>query len=53
MFITYETVTGHDGTINSQGIKSLLEKEPDGQWRLVQKRVLPDEETTHLGLADA
>ncbi|MDH5571625.1 MAG: hypothetical protein OEY89_07660 [Gammaproteobacteria bacterium] len=45
MFKTFETVEATDGTINAQGIEVLLEKEDDGQWRLVQERVLPDDET--------
>ena len=50
MFKTFETVEGTDGTINAQGIEVLLEKEEDEQWRLVQERVLPDEESRHDGL---
>ena len=46
MFKTFETVEATDGTVNAQGIEVLLEKEDDGQWRLVQERVLPDDETT-------
>ncbi|MCW9025361.1 MAG: hypothetical protein OQK73_11880 [Gammaproteobacteria bacterium] len=45
MFKTFETVEATDGTINAQGIEVLLEKEDDGQWRLVQERVLADDET--------
>lgn len=50
MFKTFETVEATDGTINAQGIEILLEKEQDGQWRLVQERVLPEEEARHDGL---
>ena len=45
MFKTFETVEATDGTVNAQGIEVLLEKEDDGVWRLVQERVLPDDET--------
>ena len=47
MFKTFETVEGNDGSINAQGIEILLEKEDDGQWRLVQERILSEEESTH------
>ncbi|MDH5631355.1 MAG: hypothetical protein OEZ10_00025 [Gammaproteobacteria bacterium] len=50
MFKTFETVEAHDGTVNAQGVEMLLELEPDGSWRLVQERVLPDDETEHDGL---
>ena len=48
MFKTYETVA--DGTMNSQGVEMLLEKENDNKWRLVQERVLPDDESAHDNL---
>lgn len=50
MFKTFETVEAHDGTINAQGIEVLLEKEQDGQWRLVKERILPADEAKHDGL---
>jgi hypothetical protein len=50
MFKTFETVEATDGTINAQGIEILLEKEDDGQWRLVQERILPADEAEHDGL---
>lgn len=50
MFKTYETVEGTDGTINAQGVEMLLEKEDDGNWRLVQERILPPDEAAHDGL---
>ena len=50
MFKTFETVEANDGTINAQGVEMLLEKEEDGQWRLVQERILPDDEARHDGL---
>ena len=50
MFKTFESVEATDGTINAQGIEVLLEKEADGVWRLVQERVLPDDETAHDNL---
>lgn len=45
MFKTFETVEASDGSINAQGIEIVLEKEDDGQWRVIQERVLPDDET--------
>lgn len=47
MFKTFETVEANDGTINAQGVEMLLAKEGDGQWRLVQERILPPDETAH------
>lgn len=53
MFMTYETVTAKDGSTNAQGIECLLEKEDDGQWRLVQERILSPEETRQYDLEPA
>lgn len=50
MFKTFETVQANDNTSNAQGIEILLEKEDDGQWRLVQERILPADEAMHDGL---
>jgi len=50
MFMTYETVTASDGSVNAQGIECLLEKEDDDQWRLVQERIMPSDETRQYGL---
>jgi len=47
MFKTFETVEANDGTVNAQGVEILLEKEADGIWRMVQQRVLPDDESVH------
>ena len=47
---TYEIVEATDGKVNAQGIEILLEKENDNKWRLVQERVLPDDETAHDNL---
>lgn len=44
VFKTVETVEGNDGKINRHGIEVLLEKEGDGIWRLVQERILPENE---------
>jgi len=52
-FMTYESVTAHDGNVNTQGIECLLEKEDDGKWRLVQERILADEETRKFNLEPA
>jgi len=50
IFKTYKTVEGMDGTVNAQGVKMLLELEPDQKWRLVQECVLPEDESKHDGL---
>jgi len=50
MFKTFETVLANDGGSNAQGIEILIEKEDDGEWRLVQERILPADESMHDGL---
>jgi hypothetical protein len=40
MFTVFEMVVGTDGTLNEQIVEMLLEKEDDDVWRLVQERVL-------------
>ncbi len=47
MFKTFETVSATDGAVNAQGVEIMLEKEPDGQWRMVQQRILPNDEAAH------
>ena len=46
MFKTHESVEAMDGFIQEQGIEVLLENE-DGNWRVVQERVLSPEEVKH------
>lgn len=53
MFMTHEVVTANNGDVNAQGIECLLEKEDDGRWRLVQERILPEEETRKFDLEPA
>jgi len=40
MFTILERVVGTDGTLNEQLVEMSLEKEDDNVWRLVQERVL-------------
>jgi hypothetical protein len=49
MFKTLETVEASDGTADTRGIEVVIEREEDGAWRVIQERVLPDEETVHDG----
>lgn len=51
MFRTFETVAGSDGTVNAQGVEMLIEQEADGEWRLVQERVMAADETAFFKLA--
>jgi len=44
MFKSLEKVEGADGTVNSNGIEFIIQKEEDGAWRVSQERVLPDDE---------
>jgi len=48
--VTCESVEGTDGTVNSQGIEVLLQREDDGKWCVVQERVLRPLETVRDGL---
>ena len=50
MFKTFETVEGTDGIANAHGVEILLEQEDDGKWRMVQQRIIPDDETVHYKL---
>ena len=47
MFKTIETVEGSDGSINHQGVEIVIAQEPDKQWRVIQERILPDDELAH------
>ena len=44
MFKSLETVEGSDGSVNTSGIEFIIQKEDDGQWRVSQERVLPEDE---------
>ena len=44
MFKSIETVEGSDGSVNTSGIEFIIQKEDDGQWRIAQERILPDDE---------
>lgn len=44
MFKSIETVVAADGTASTSGIEFIISKEDDGQWRVTQERVLPDDE---------
>jgi len=44
LFKTTETVEGTDGTINRHGLEILIRKEADDKWRVLQERILTDDE---------
>jgi ketosteroid isomerase-like protein len=44
LFKTTETVEGTDGSVNCQGVEILIRKEADGKWRVLQERILADDE---------
>lgn len=44
MFKSIETVEGSDGSVNSNGIEFIITKESDGEWRVTQERILPEDE---------
>lgn len=39
-FETLEKVEARDGTVNSNRLEVFIEREDDGQWRVVQERIL-------------
>ena len=47
MFKTNETVEASDNSIKAQGIEVIIEKDDDNQWRVVQERIIPDDELKH------
>jgi hypothetical protein len=44
LFKTTETVEGTDGTINRHGLEVLIRKEADDKWRVLQERILAQDE---------
>ena len=50
MFKTVEIVQANDGSKKTQGVEVLIELEADGVWRVIQERVMTDDETRHTGL---
>lgn len=44
MFKSIETVEGSDGSVNANGIEFIISKEADGEWRVTQERILPEDE---------
>lgn len=50
MFKTVESIFASDGTHRAHGVEILIEKEDDGVWRVIQERVMIDDETQHAGL---
>lgn len=51
MFKTIETIYINDGRKKIQGLEILLELESaDDTWRVIQERVMTDDETRHVGL---
>ena len=44
MFKSVETVNGSDGSSNINGVEFIIQKEKDGQWRVSQERILPEDE---------
>lgn len=50
MFKTMEMVEATDGTSNTNGVEIIIQKEDDGKWRVLQERILPEEEIDHDGL---
>ncbi len=38
---THETIEAKDGTVHDHRLEIFIEREDDGEWRLVQERILP------------
>ncbi len=53
MFKTLEIISVNDGSKKAQGIEVLLELEVDGVWRVIQERVMTNDESKHVGLLSA
>jgi hypothetical protein len=53
MFQTLERVEATDGTVVRHGLEVLLEQEADGKWRVIQERIMPDDEAVYSGLLEA
>lgn len=50
MFLTMEVITAADGQVINNALEVLLNLEDDGKWRVVQERILGEEEARHFGL---
>jgi len=50
MFKTVEVSLTNEGEQSQSGVEVVLAKEDDGQWRVIQERILSDDETRHAGL---
>ena len=50
MFKTMEKVEATDGASNTNGVEIIIQKEDDGKWRVLQERILPEEEIDNDGL---
>jgi ketosteroid isomerase-like protein len=48
--VMFKTVEASDGAVQAHGVEIILEKETDGQWRVVQERILARDEAEHDGL---
>ncbi len=53
MFKTLETVEANDGSCNSNGVEIIIQKENDGKWRVLQERILPQDEAAQDGIVVA
>lgn len=53
MFKTLETVKAHDGSCNVNTVEIIIQKEDDEKWRVLQERILPEDEVTHNGIISA
>jgi hypothetical protein len=53
MLQTVERVEANDGTVIRRALEVVLDREPDGKWRVLQQRIMPEHEAMHYGLLDA
>ena len=47
MFKTHETIKASDDSVSALGIEVIIEKKDNGQWRVIQERILPEDELKH------
>ena len=50
MFVTMESITASDKSVNKQALEVVLAKEVDGEWRVIQERLLDEDEGKHFGI---
>ena len=53
MFKTVEAIETREGETSENGIEVIIEQEQDGVWRVIQERIMSDEEVRHDRILEA